>query len=530
MVAKPTVVMSRTAVLICCLVASSCTAGGHRQPPPAFQAARMPPPPVFAPPATSTFTLSRPPGPAPTPASANAFFGLPLEELLRNLPVPALPWIPGAAGNSVPALSFVPGTCGEVFVGARSYPVDCMTPDYANIPWAAVAVIPRWVLGRGKGFAGAASLPELIDHRQEGLEGPVRDQGQVGSCTGASLTSVIDQAIAVETGATGDVSFLHVWSRYHTPSMEKAANANLRQPVAGESAWAYDDRTACSWFSPCEPGRCSKAGVNCGSEPDSARIQQADAMAEYKISEVVRLADTQTDTFREVLTKGKDIWFAMLIDQKVFSGVRGSNATVPDFDARRRQTGHAMALAGYKTQSDGTYFLLKNSWGADWGDQGYAWIHEDTLQRNIYLSGYVVSVERVGGVAPPGPNPRRPPTPRPPARPPAACPGGLTPDSVSGRCTPACPDGSPRALGYCPDVQRCPPGYVNLFGVCTVAPASTQGVDPQSGVGYRCGSGGCTYSIPTGQFGCTSSPHCLHACPAPAYALAVGPGGVSCTE
>ena len=452
------------------------------------------------------------------PGSQQSFFGVSVPPFLSGLPIPTLP-----SWGTTAALSSVPGVCGYAEVGGKRFALDCMTPDYAEIPWASVAVLPRWLLDRNKGFS-ATSLPALVDHRAEGKEGPIRSQGSAGCCTAASLASVLDHAVAVQSGTPGQASVLHLWSRYHTPMMSSAAKNNHERPIGLEAQWPYDARTACSWYTPCSAGRCDDLGVSCGQTPDSAQMARSDQTSLFSLSKVTRLESTDTETLRTVIAKGQDIWFGMYVSQS-FHRVQGTNAVVPDFDARSSASGHAMALAGYKTQSNGTYFLIKNSWGDDWGDHGYAWIHETTLARNIHGKVYTVDVAPLHTPQPSTPNP-----PKPSPQPPSVCPEGLEPDAVLGQCVPPCPDGSPRALGYCPDTSQCPAGTVNVFGVCTIAPAPTQGRDANTGIQYRCGNGGCTYFIPYGSHGCTGMPYCVHTCVAPAYALATGPDGVSCTE
>jgi C1A family cysteine protease len=38
------------------------------------------------------------------------------------------------------------------------------------------------------------------------------------------------------------------------------------------------------------------------------------------------------------------------------------------------QGGHAVTIVGYDTNKEEGAFLVKNSWGVDWGEGGYGWI------------------------------------------------------------------------------------------------------------------------------------------------------------
>jgi len=509
-----------------------------------FVAPRRPPPPQRPPPSASTalsLAASSPQGLWAGPFGAS--------------PLPSLPWFPwpspGGAANSWPwpAVPFVTPTppprvqrstarpgCGYVQVGGEQIPIDCFTPGYGDILSAGRALLPDSLLQLSPLHAGAAALPAAVDHRQDGSEGPVRSQGRVGACSVFSFASAIDHALARRTGRPGHVSAMHIWARYHDPSMSLPAEKNLRRPLTWEEVWPYtndNEGVACSWVAKdrCRPScgvnvscTCRLDAQYCGRRVDDLALGRADALPVARVTAVTRVGENK-QSIMAALAKGQDVWMAMRFtyeafdDDKLLPEHDGLRYVVPHFDPDGAPSGHAMVIAGYRVQPQGTYFLLHNSWGERWGDRGYAWIHETTLEKNLY-DAYVVEAEPwdpAWGNAPPR------------QESPSQCGGGLLPDSITGQCTPPCPDGSARHNAACPDLKDCPAGYVNLFGECVVAAPNVQGTDPATGVRYACAAGGCSYVIPFGVQGCFL-PWCSVSCPAPRFRLSSSPYGFSCTE
>ena len=50
---------------------------------------------------------------------------------------------------------------------------------------------------------------------------------------------------------------------------------------------------------------------------------------------------------------------------------------------------HAVIAIGSGRSEDGTYLLVRNSWGKSWGTAGHAWLHEPYLTPNIQTTGII---------------------------------------------------------------------------------------------------------------------------------------------
>lgn len=549
--------LSWVPVSIAALTMVSCGVLGQRRASRGFLAQPHPPQPVyfdqraggdFAPPLRPP-PLARPARTGPTvlttplnPAQAQTFWG--------NMPLPALPfpWPFGSASNPVPGGSASVGPpprvqrlpprpgCGYVEVGGKRIPMDCSSPGYSEIISAARAVLPDTVFRLSPAHAGAAELPAIVDHREDGTEGPVRHQGDVGACSGFSFATAIDHALSRRSGKVWAVSAMHVWARYHEPSMSLPADNNRNRPLTSEEAWPYthDNETiACSWAAKkrCKPYcgatdscTCQMNADSCGREVDSAQLARADAYPIARFTGVTRIAHDKA-TLMRALAQGQDIWMAMNFTYAAFDAQRilpehdGLRGVLGDFDPADSTSTHAMVISGYRVRPSGTYFLLHNSWGETWADRGYAWVHETTLQNNL-RAAYLVEAELwnpAWGKVPPR------------QEQPSQCGDGLLPDSITGQCTPPCADGSARHNATCADPNDCPTGYVNLYGECVVAAPKTRGADPATGIQYACAAAGCGFVVPSGVYGC-ARPWCSVSCPSPRFRLSSGAYGMTCVE
>jgi hypothetical protein len=391
----------------------------NSQPPPA-----SPPPPPYPQP---------PPGPwapeAPPPAQP------PIGSAMLDMLI--------AAQKAIPCP--LPGLPPEI---ARL--IDCAAIRTAS---SAVAYVPRAI---------TSALPMQVDHRAQGLTGPVKDQNPVGACAGFAISSVMDNAIR-RRGRLDVVSPLHVFSGY---TQQNDLGALKGKPLTVEPVWPFDKVKACRIAAPQHGGYCQyEVGVYPGSGVNDPLLlserARADSMGAFRVDALEYMTAEHIDQMALLLAEGEAVWVALAFDRQAWDWDSVRSGYLPYYPPQDG-VGHAVVLQGYRTGPTGREFLFQNSWGPKWGLGGYLFIPESMLRTHL-RHAYRVRVSDAAGA------PYVPPSlPGAPASPAASCPAGQTP--ILGVCLPipGAPQGGnpvpaptvPPSLGGLPPIANCPAGTV----------------------------------------------------------------------
>jgi C1A family cysteine protease len=208
-----------------------------------------------------------------------------------------------------------------------------------------------------------AKAPVLVDHAPGLL--PVRDQGRRGTCLPCAATAVHEHARLRRRGiACPELSVELLFWRCKQldghPAEDgtnfAAAGAALADPgQCEESAWPYDAaRSHTSEYTPpaaaTEPDRLRRGTLH----PLTASI--------HSVREALREG--------AIVLAGIELWDG-------FYDCRAAELPAPagDLDGAR----HAVCLVGFDEADE--RIKLRNSWGPNWGNAGYAWVDEDALGR-----------------------------------------------------------------------------------------------------------------------------------------------------
>jgi C1A family cysteine protease len=206
----------------------------------------------------------------------------------------------------------------------------------------------------------AAPLPAEIDLRH--LCSPVRDQGNLGSCTGFAIAVGMREFLFNKLGARFvqlSPLFLYYEERVREKTVNQDAGAMPRDGFkvlakigcAPEADWPYD---------------ITKFTI----APSKKAVTNA---AQFKIASYNRLANL--NDIRTCLAGGNGVVLGFTVYESFESDAVAQTGKMPMPAANEKVLGgHAVFCAGYKTDASfagGGCLIVKNSWSTGWGDAGY---------------------------------------------------------------------------------------------------------------------------------------------------------------
>lgn len=222
-------------------------------------------------------------------------------------------------------------------------------------------------------YQGSSNLPASVDLTAKFP--PIRDQGQLGTCVAWSVA-------------------------YNTKSYLDGVNNNLSNSQLNSSANQYSPTDL--FFSINSSRRnCSQGtffedafevlinrGVNnmsnvpydqlCrNSSPGSASTASPNRIKNY------RRIDGSVNQIKEYLAQGLPVVIGAMVNSS-FQSLSGPSV-LRDLTYTGDEGGHAMVIAGYDDSRNA--FRIINSWGNNWGDNGYLWVDYNFLVNKFCVQG-----------------------------------------------------------------------------------------------------------------------------------------------
>ena len=218
-------------------------------------------------------------------------------------------------------------------------------------------------------------IPDVIDLRAHAS--PVYDQGNIGSCTANALVSVVEYLEHQAGGTFTSLSrlFLYWQERFKEGDV---ADDNGAQICDGVSVLA-NLGCASESLDPYVVTAYTKA-------PTVAAVADA---AQHRIA---AYAQVQPDpgSVMQCLASGYPVVFGFTVYDSFESDTVAKTGIMPmpNTATENNLGGHAVAFYGYDKIK--RLFLVRNSWGPDWGQGGYFWMPFDYIANPQLSSDYWV--------------------------------------------------------------------------------------------------------------------------------------------
>jgi hypothetical protein len=118
---------------------------------------------------------------------------------------------------------------------------------------------------------------------------------------------------------------------------------------------------------------------DCSSQPDQQLLEQA---RQHRMRGFNRLTPGDRNNvvdlraIKENLAQGAPVVIGMMVGGSYMQPMSGQDVWNPTADDRNMMGfgGHAQCVVGYDDRLYGGAFLIMNSWGPDWGKNGFAWV------------------------------------------------------------------------------------------------------------------------------------------------------------
>jgi len=199
-------------------------------------------------------------------------------------------------------------------------------------------------------------LPDRLDWREkDGIVTPVKDQG-CGDCWAFSATETFESHLALATGSKAQVlSPQQIVSCSKNPKDCGGSGGcqGATQPIAFQytktaGLTALSDYPYRGQTGTCDKDKIKPVGFNTG-------------LTELAVNNYTQL-------IQAVATKGP---IAISLDAGGFFENQAYGGGVVSCGTHSYDMDHAVQLVGYGTDGGKDYWLVRNSWGQDWGESGY---------------------------------------------------------------------------------------------------------------------------------------------------------------
>ncbi len=230
-------------------------------------------------------------------------------------------------------------------------------------------------------FVGA--IPPSVDMRN--LCSPVRDQGQLGSCTGFALGAGMREFLEIKSGKPSPMVVLSpLFIYYQERKLEHHVNED-------SGATIRDGMKVLAKIGVCPEADDPYDITKFTKQPSRRAVTDAKQFliaAYHRITTLIGLKQT--------LAQGSAAVLGIVVYESFEAPKTASSGHVPmPKPGEQVLGGHAVFCAGYQDDTQyegGGYLIVKNSWGTGFGDKGYVYLPYAYVQPKLMTDIWTASL------------------------------------------------------------------------------------------------------------------------------------------
>jgi C1A family cysteine protease len=220
-------------------------------------------------------------------------------------------------------------------------------------------------------------LPVSIDWRQKDAVTSVKDQGQCGSCWAFSSTAATEGAWAISTGNLLDLSEQELVDC--ATGLNYGSHGCSGGQMDGGFKFIIENGLCSATQYPYVSGRTKTEG--------SCQTKNCDSVIETTKGSCNDV--TQNDEFLlKIAVTQQPVAVAIEADTRYFQFYSGG---ILDSLECGTKLDHGVLIIGYGEEDGKKYWLVKNSWSTNWGEDGYIKIARSDSRNNEGICGIAMS-------------------------------------------------------------------------------------------------------------------------------------------
>lgn len=211
-----------------------------------------------------------------------------------------------------------------------------------------------------KPAASVGGLAASLDWRDQGVVTPVKNQGGCGSCWAFSATETVESALGMATlQAKGKADLVLLAPQQLVdcaPNPDDCGGSGGCQGSTQPLAFSY---------------LMSSSGMDASSDyPYTARDGSCKAASLSAMVGIKGQVDLPTNNYTALISALSTAGPIAISVDASWGGYE-SGIYEPPSSGIKTTIDHAVQLVGYGTENGKDYWLVRNSWGTSWGEEGY---------------------------------------------------------------------------------------------------------------------------------------------------------------